>query len=225
MAGDLTLQARTQQNTYKAIQKDNVATYARCNRRGELIVPDFFTQLAFEGRVYVAGNAARETAETIGDATFLDTQPSLLLDIPANTVGVVLEVVLDQGGTEATGILTTLMTVDTKVRRTSGDTATIRNYRINGTQPNTSVATVTVHDEGTTNSVVTANGTDISIFSALHPFDENGLAGSDFRWNARDYTPVVLHGPASLAVYSFGTGQPDYFWHIIWAEIPSTSFV
>ena len=68
----------------------------RLNRRGELITPDWYQQLVADGRVFLASNAARETAEAIGTATtWSDTDPALLLDVPDGKTAIPLEMIYD----------------------------------------------------------------------------------------------------------------------------------
>ena len=61
-----------QQDTYTSAG-EQAFIGARANPRGELVTPDWMTQLVMDGRVYNVSNAARETALAVGGTSFSDT--------------------------------------------------------------------------------------------------------------------------------------------------------
>ncbi len=215
-----------QQDSYSA-HKDGTAGLIRLNRRGEVIPADWIMQLIFDGRVFIASNVAMETVNLLGDASYAEAVAGLALDVPNGVTVIPLEIVLTQAGTVAGGDITVLMTVDTKLRITSGVASTPRNYLINATEPYPSMCTVKSHKEGTTNLVVATPAGDYSFYSKM--MAEDIVSGYDQQviWTARDYPPPIIKGPGAVVIYTYPATStaPSYFWHMIWAEIPTTNAV
>lgn len=192
-------------------------------RDGALVGVDWVQALVLEGRVFMASNAAMETARDIGRAAYVETEPAIALDVPAGTIAIPLEIQLEQGGTAASDTVTVLLTVDDKERITSGNAATIRNLRIHSADAYSPTCKLYHHDESATALLVSAPAEDNTFFAKacnhgleLGP-DQNVL------WSAREHLAPVLEGPASLCVYWYGTDDPEGFWHIIWAEFPANT--
>jgi len=214
------------QTTYPA-SADEESVRARLNRRRELIIPDFYTQLVVDGRCFIASNAAMETAEDIGRlGTYLGTEPAICIDVPSGTTMEPLEVVLRQGGTVANATFDVMLTVDDAVRITSGTAVTPRNYLINATEPRTSACTIKKQSEAGTNLVTSDNNEENTFFHALLPADIDALEGGHVTWTARENIAPIIVGPGAMLVYAFvATAEPQFFWHIIWAEYPTVSMV
>ncbi len=211
------------QTTYEEFP-DGTAGMIRLNRRGEIVAADWVMQLVLDGRVFIASNAAMETARDIGNATYTETEPAIAIDVPTGTTLIPLEIMIYQGGAVATADVTILMTVDdTGGRITSGNAVTARNYLINATEPNSSAVTVKIHDEGTTALVTAVPNEDNTFFAKLQAEALVGGDLQDVHWSARKYIPPVIKGPGSLVIYWYGTGNPEGFWHLLWAEIPTIS--
>jgi len=195
----------------------------RLNPRGEVIGIDQYQQWVLDGRVFVASNAARETAEAIGTATtWSDTDPALLLDVPNGTTAIPLEIIMNQGGTVAGGNITLLITLSDKIRYSSGGVAiTGQNMRFD--EPRNSTCKFYT---GSTNIVAAANTDDISLFSQNLIHDIDTLEGGNIQWTARKFIAPELVGPAALVIYAVaGTTQPSFFYSIKWAEFATTEVI
>ena len=195
----------------------------RLNRRGEVITPDWYQQLVADGRVYVASNAARETAEAIGTATtWSDTDPALLLDIPEGKTVIPLEILLNQGGTVAGGAITVLITLSDKIRYSSGGVLLApKNMRFDASR--TSGCSFYT---GSTDIVAAANSEDITLYATILDQDvatiPSGI-GTRVHWTARQYLAPELIGPASLVIYAVaGTTQPSFFYTVKYAAFDTT---
>lgn len=204
---------------------DGIYVAARMNRRGELIVPEFFAQLAVDGRIFQVSNPTRGTAVAMGGTSFSDTAPAFLVDVPSGTTIIPLEVAFSQGGTVAGAVITGLITYDNKLRYSSGGTAqTIRANRTDA--PNASNCSAYSGGSAITAAAVGVANTlkarlispDVSpSVDVAFPGYEQGLF-----WSVRESPPPVLVGPASLVIYTYaGTTQPSWFYTIRWAEMPT----
>ncbi len=213
------------QNSYAAVP-DGVQAMPRANRRGELIVPDWMTQVVIEGRVFHVSNPTKGTAVAMGGTSYSDTAPAFLVDVPLGYTIIPLEILLKQGGTVAGAVTTVLLTYDNKVRYTSGGTAqTIRPYRSDAP-----VATGCTAYSGASPITAAAVGISCTFWASLISPDVSPTADVNFpgfdncvEWTARQFVPPVLVGPASLVIYAYaGTTQPSLFYSVKWLEVPSS---
>lgn len=205
-----------QQDTYTSAG-EQAFIGARANPRGELVTPDWMTQLVMDGRVYNVSNAARETALAVGGTSFSDTAPAFLLDVPSGTTIVPLEINLHQGGTVAGAVITVLVTLSDKIRYSSSGTShTPQNMRFD--EPNSSDCSFY------TGATAGANTDDITIWGAQLEANVDSQANGKVEWSARNYIPPVLVGPASLVIYTYaGTTQPSWFFSINWWELSTAN--
>lgn len=199
----------------------------RLNRRGELVTIDQYQQWVFDGRVFLLSNIARETPAAMGtaSATFSDTDPALLVDVPNGTTMVPLEIILNQAGTVGGGVIRVLITLDDKVRYTSGGIAIPKqNMRFDEPRPSICPAY-----EGTTDIVAAAAGDDITLEGAYLDQDVGTApygTPTKIHWSAREKIAPVLVGPASLVIYTYAaTTQPSWFFVIKYAEFATTEVV
>jgi len=207
------------------IAADGSAGKIRLNRRGEVVTADMAQQWVFDGRVYVASNAARETAEAIGTATtWSDTDPALLLDVPSGATAIPLEIIMSQGGTVAGGAITVHITLSDKIRYSSGGVAITRqNMRFD--EPRSSQCPFY---SGSTDIVAAANADDITLFATM--LDQDVATDPNLNeailWTIKRFIAPVLVGPASLVIYALAaTTQPSFFYSIKWAEFDSTEVI
>lgn len=210
------------QDTYDAFG-ENTAGELRLNKRGELVPADWIIQLIFDGRVFICSPAAMETADKLGDSAYTATgaQAALVLDVPSGLTVIMLEIMLAQAGTVAGADVNVLMTVDDKVRITSGVAEVPRNYLINATEPRTSACTVYSHEEGTTNLVTAATAEDNSFYSKMMAENVTGGDTQNVFWSARENPPVIIKGPGAMVIHSYPASStaPSFLWHLIWAEL------
>ena len=196
----------------------------RLNRRGELVGIDQYQQWVFDGRVYLLSNIARETAAAMGtaSATFADTDPAILIDVPSGTTMIPLEILLNQGGTVGGGVVTVLITLEDAIRYSSGGIA-IPKQNMRFDEPRTSACAAY---EGTTDIVTSAATDDITLYGTILDQDVGTTPGSvatRVHWTARQYIAPELIGPASLVIYTYcSTPQPSWFFSIKYAEFDTT---
>ncbi len=221
------LDTEIKQDSYPAYV-EGTAGKIRLNPRGELVVPDFFLQLALDGRVFNASNAVQET-----DEAFVETgrgtnnvNPSLLLDVPTGTTVIPLEVIIDFGNTPGTSkdMVFTINTDDTTRYSSGGAAITPINMRKD--DPQTTACSVY---SGSTQIVASANTDDDTIFCSMveeEATPRTTNAGLPlFFWTARQYIPPVLIGPASFLVFVTAdtTNDQELNWSLKWAEIPTAN--
>jgi len=217
------IETSVRQDTYET-NGEGAAGRIRLNRRGELVTVDLYDQLVSDGRVFIGSNVARETAAAMGtaSATFDDTDPALLLDVPTGTTAIPLEIIMNQAGTVAGGNTMVLITLSDKLRYTSGGVAIPRqNMRFD--EPRTSNCPFY---EGTTDIVAIANTDDITLWGNMLVHDVDGLYGSNVDWSARKFLAPRLVGPASMVIYAYAAStQPSYLFSIKWAELDTTDVI
>jgi len=214
--------SKVNQSAYPAYP-EGAAGSIRLNRRGEAVGGDWIDQLVADGRCFIVSNQAMETARDIGFAGYVETEASIAIDVATGTTLIPLEIMMYQGGTAATADVTVLFTLDDAQRITSGNALTPRNYLINATEPNTSTSTVKFHDESGTDMVVVAPGEDTTFYAKMQAYALVGGDNQDIHWSAREYIAPHIKGPGSLVIYWYGTGEPEGFYHIVWAEIPTAN--
>ena len=207
------------------VNPEGTSGKVRLNIKGETVIADPIQQMIVDGRVFMISNQAMETARDIGNTAYTETEPAIAIDVPLGTTFIPLEIMLYQGGAVATADITALFTVDTVARITSGNALTPRNFLINSAQPNTSLVTAKCHDEGTTALITAAPTNDITFLAKLQAEALVGGDDQDIHWSAREFIPPIIKGPGSLVIYWYGTGNPEGFYHIVWAEIPTVNAV
>ena len=213
------------QDSYPA-HKDGTGGEMRLNRRGELVVPDFFTQLSIDGRVFNASNAVQETLEDISETGrgTNNINPALLLDVPSGTTGIPLEVILDVGADGTDEDIAITICTDDKIRYASGGAA-ITPVSMHKGDP---VSTACSFYSGSTTIVAGVNTDDDTIYSARIAAEgapRTTVTGQpSFFWSARLFVPPVLVGPAALLVFVVSaTADQTYMWSVKWAEIPTVN--
>jgi len=197
----------------------------RLNPRGELVVPDFFTQLVLDGRVFNASNAAQETLEDLSETSrgASNVNPALLLDVPTGTTAVPLEVLLDIGADGTDEDIAITICTDDATRYSSGGAAiTPVNMRKDDAQ-----SSACTFKSGSSTITAAANTDDDTLYSARIAAEgapRTSVTGTpSFFWTARLYTPPVLIGPASLLVFIVSaTADQTYMWSVKWYELPTT---
>lgn len=211
-----------QKSTYPA-HAEGTGPAVALNSRGEVRTTDWIQQFVNDGRVFIVSNQAMETARDIGNATYTETEPAIAFDVQLGTTLIPLEIMLYQGGAVATADVTVLFTLDDAARITSGNAATARNYLINATEPVASTSTIKFHDEDGTALVVAVPGEETCFFSKLQAEALVGGDTQDVHWSARKFIAPHIKGPGSLVIYWYGTGNPEGFYHIVFAEIPTVN--
>ena len=217
--GETVMRGVVSQDAYVGVAEQGYPA-VRMNPRGELIVPDWMTQLALDGRVFNISNVTIETV-ALGSTSFVDTDPFLLIDVPSGTTIIPLEVSLFQGGTVAGGIITVIITTDDGLRFSSGGTL-ITSINMRKDDPIASSVSAYVGDA---TAIVAAANVDADTLYVVR-FQEDVTSPTTTEmcfWSARTHIPPVLIGPASLLVHAFAaTTAPGLFWSVKWAEFATS---
>lgn len=209
-----------QQDSYVVSQEDSYKP-VRLNPRGELVVPDWMTQLALDGRVYNFSTPVQETALNLNTTArgTDNVNPAVLIDIPTGTTIIPLEIIMQIIAGTAEDVTVTINTDDGTRFSTGGTTRTPVNMRKD--DPNTS--STTVYTEPT----ATANTDDDTIWAKLVDGAQIATPTTDqptVFWSAKYYTPPILIGPAALLIF-VTSATDDHTWQfsIKWAEFATTA--
>lgn len=186
---------------------------------GNLVFTDWQSNLAMRGLVFNISNATKGTVLTVATTSYVDTTPVLLVDVPSGKTMIPIELILNQGGTVAGGVVTVISGVDNKVRYSSGGTAlTIRNSRLDDLVGTGAVA----YSGATANAVGREMGlfTELLSFDVIHAITTAGK--TSLTWRAS--VPRFLVGPASWLVYTFAaTTNASWHFYMSWAELDSAA--
>jgi len=194
----------------------------RLNPRGEIVVPDFFTQLALDGRVFNISNEVQE-----GGATALcgetapgtdNVNPSILVDVPTGTTIIPLEVMVMPEGTGTQGDWGIIrISTDDAVRYSSGGNALTP---INMRKDDVRSSSCSCFD-GSSQITASANTDDDSIW--MSSTDHSARANDMQLWSAKQFTPPILIGPASLLVFIIVSNvDEEILFSVKWAEFATT---
>jgi len=212
------IRLRMRQNTYDAVGEGQ-PVLARGNRRGELVVPDWMTQLAIDGNVFNISHAVQETGDLCGETSpgSDNVNPSILVDVPSGTTIIPLEVLLGVEGTGTAGDWLCRISTDDGVRYSSGGGALTP---VNMAKDDPSTSSTSAYS-GSTQIVASANTDDDTIW--FRRIDQAALGDSGnmslAHWSAKQFTPPILIGPASLLIYVIvGNVDNEVLFSVKWAE-------
>ena len=218
--------ARVNQGTY-LVSNDNSPADPRCNRRGELVVVDFWTQLVLDGRMFHIQVGTEDAP--VNSTTGVDDE--MVWAMADNPVGVTMLPAFAQVQLSAlaTGTAPVVMLeVDRgKARWSSGGTAFVpENLRTD--RPAVSQATAYVGTDITTGAKTAVPGS-MEIWRAA--WFEDAIAtgtGAEFKetfWCAKSKNiPVAIVGTGSLLLH-FGAATADITGYgcLQWAELPTSA--
>ena len=193
----------------------------RLNPRGELVVPDFFTQLVLDGRVFNISNEVQEGGATalIGETApgTNNVNPSIMVDVPTGTTIIPLEVMVMAESTGTSGDWVTVrISTDDKIRYSSGGNALTP---LNMRKDDPLASTCNCFD-GSSQITASANTDDDIIWMAS--YDYSARAGERLEWTAKHYTPPVMIGPSSLLVFcDVSNVDEEILFSVKWAEFQS----
>ena len=218
---------RVQQGTYLATNNNSSAD-ARANRRGELVVIDFWTQLVLDGRVFHI-QLGTEDAPINSTTGIDDTTVWALAD---NPVGITMLPAFAQVVMSGLGAATSpcvMLEVDrAKNRYSSGGTAYVaENLRTD--RPRVARATAYVGTDITAAAKTAVPGS-LEIWRAAWFEDAiatgTGAEWKDASWCAKDMIPVAIVGTGSLVLH-FGAATADLtgYGALQWAEMDTDSVI
>jgi len=218
---------RVRQNSYENYSEGQ-DRFARLNRRGELVVVDFWTQCIFDGRTFII-QVGTEDAPVDSTAAIDDTLAWISAD---NTTGYALiptscEITV-ANWTTAT-LAQAMIEVDRgKARYSSGGTAYVpENLRTD--RPRVAVGTFYV---GTDITLAAKTAVPGSIELARNQFSEDARATAEpgdflgWRWSARDRDTAVIVDVGNVNV-QFGAATADVggYGNLTFVQLPKESMV
>ncbi len=188
-------------------------------KRGEQVIIDWLTQMAFEGRAYqvIAGSI---TTPLVGDVVITDTAAEMSIDPPSGRTVIPVEGMI--GIRLGTGTLHEYAIKSVGAVSTVGDAFVPLPLRIGGAAA-TSTARVDAAGGVTVSAdVVTTTRQHWHYANPLDIVTAGGGTQPLLIWVPR--VPPILVGPACLycQIAATGTG-PSYYVHLDFIEIPSTS--
>jgi hypothetical protein len=215
------------QDSYSVNAEGSFPGY-RLNRRAEVVVPDFYMQLAADGRIFNASNAVQETLEDISETArgTNNVNPALLLDIPSGTTAFPMSVILDVGADGTDQDIALTINTDDGVRYSSGGVA-ITPINMRKDDPLTAAGSFYSGSSTITTAVNVDDDTIYSARIAAEGAPRTTVTGTpSFHWSSRVYPAPVLVGPASFLVFAISAAADQtYNWSVTWAEIPTVQAV
>lgn len=203
---------------------DGSTPAARLSKRREIITPDWYFQLAAEGRVFVSGDDVEATLID-GTAALVDTTPSYVLQGPPGTivVPIYIECELVTEGGAAPNIDIVYVQSNSITISTAGSVIDTFNVK-GGASPRASKA---VHQsDPTLDALATGNNAVVggsraipdNLVSVVGPLSWNVGTSATYEWVPR--APYMLTDGSMLLIYLY-TGTSDSKWrtHFVWAEL------
>jgi hypothetical protein len=213
---------RIAQDSYLATSDTVVNQFLRGNRRGELVVTDFITQLVADGRVFTGGSGP-EVGGIDSAAALDDTTPTFAIKAPAADTTVLILAASISMTAEGGAAGQADFVFDSTSRSLSGTTLTeIHNHNGSSTRTNLAQAVHTgTAGAGTGATVKHVEFADnqISVVGPLGP----GLDVLEVSYVP--IVPIALAAGGQFYIYTY-TGTSDSKWipNITWAEIPTADF-
>lgn len=209
-----------------ASAQDGTNPKIRLSRRAELIIPDWYFQLAAEGRIFYSGDELEATFND-GQATILDTTPTYVLKSPSGTYIVPLAIELELTTEGGAAPLVDVVYIQGDSPITTQGTTIIAYNALGGASPRASKAIHQLNPTVTAlaaNNVILTGGRNIPdnlLSVGLADTVDHGVALVDMatlRWSPP--APLLMTDGAQISVY-FGTGTSDSKWRslFVWAEL------
>lgn len=211
---------------------DGATPSFRLSKRGELIVPDWWFQVAAEGRIFMFGDGIEDTHDD-GQAALADTTPTYILKAPSGGTVLVpmgVEMELTTEGGAAPNIALTYVQEDITVS-TAGTTRTVLNA-LGGLSPRASQAVAQLNPTmaaftGAQNVVLkaTRNIVDniLSVENIVTGAAAGGAIAQNFPLATLNWTPMgplILRAGSMISLHVY-TGTSDSKWRTtwMWAEL------
>ena len=218
--------ARIRQDSYESYGEDTLRP-PRSNRRGELVVCDFWTQLVFDGRMFHMQMGTESTP--VNSETTVDDQRAWMV-VDGTDGWTLLPAIYEVGLAvlAAATVIEAYLEIDrAKIRYSSTGTAYVpENLRTD--RPRTSIASAAYVGPDVTVAAKTAVPGSIEI--GRHNFIEDAIAtatGAETKFyclNARERPLPAVVGIGSICCH-FGASTADCTGYgcVEWAELPSES--
>ena len=189
----------------------------KASKRGELIVIDWYKQMAIEGRVFQV-RAGTITTPIVGDLLITDAAAEMCADAATGTT--IIPSYLNIGIRLGTGILHEYAAKSVGAVSTAGTAFVPLNLLVGGAAPASTARAATAGGCTVAAEVAT---TTRRHWSASNPLTVGaGNEQTTFEWTPR--VPPVCVGPASFYVQiaASGTG-PSYYAHFNYVELATTA--
>ncbi len=217
----------------------------RTNEVQELLVPDYYLELAMQGRIFSAGDGV-ESTKNDGVAALVETTPSYMLKAPSGNAGVAivpLEFVfeLDTEGGDVPFIQMTYVQKDISVTTAGTPLVALNHFNDpNGARPSVAIAQLNPVVGAIVSTAGITGNENVVIAGALNLVDnlitvESIVTGTaaggaitgdlsnslTLRW--RPAAPYAMVNGSMITVYMY-TGTTDSKWRVsmTWAEVPTT---
>ena len=188
-------------------------------RDGAAFTADYALKLSLMGRSFSTTGAAANTKTGALSTSFVDTTPSLLLDIPTGTVCMPQRVQLVQTATVGGGAVQALIAVSRTAIAYSSGGSVLAGWSTRNDAPYTQACTFYLSATATT-ALLTRQ---VAQFQVGPDVSTAEGADNTMLWTPKKYNqPLILVGPASFGVFCWSTGTGvDLFYSIGWSEVPS----
>ena len=196
---------------------DNAMADLEATRRGELIVIDWYAQMAQEGRIYQV-RAGTITTPLVGDLLITDSAAEMCADAASGTT--IIPVQANLSIRLGTGILHEYAAKSVATASTAGTAFVPLNLKIGGTA---ATSTARVAAAGAVSVTAELATTTRRHWSQSNPLAV-GAGHSPIPYNWRPKAPPVLVGPACfyVQVAASGTG-PSYYASFDYVELLTTA--
>lgn len=213
---DITIQGRVGQSSPRA-EADGIKADIKLNRRGEVCVVDFYTQMALEGRAFQI-RMGTITVPAVGDVVITDTKAEMCVDAVTGTT--VLPVHCHIAVRLGTGTLHEYAVKSVAAVSTSGTAFVPLPLFIGGRASTCACRAAEAGGVVTIAELVTTTRCHWHVANPLAV-----AAGHSFTthvWEPRTPPPVVGPANAYVQVAATGTG-PSYYSAFEYIELPTTS--
>jgi hypothetical protein len=206
--------------TSKEVVGNNGQVQAAGTRWGFAYEMDWIAAMALEGRLFWTSRAEALVTPVAGRATILALQPELVIDVPAGTSIIPIQIACQVE--VAAGTLNEFFAISSRAVRGAGTSTLGAAINVRGDAPVASACTV--YHTYSANAAATASP--IYFFRAGYPF-AHATTDPLLKWvySIREHTPMVIVGPGSISVH-FGSGAggaPTGFITASWVEVPSST--
>ena len=215
---------KVRQNTYE-VYADGQERVSRGNRRGEQIVIPSFLQASFDKKVFQASIGTATTPVSFAKTAYDADQPQLVIDVPAGTTIVPIELTVDLEDSAGTDNEIIWGCAGANVGAGTSTAVTPVNLWIPPTGGQAPATRCSAYRQ------YTGNGTDVTSESDFIEFVRWVYAFADattdpvkhFHWNAMESPAPVINGAGSLVLWVVGaTTAPAGFVRAKWWEFSDT---
>lgn len=223
------LRIRRQVSSVTRATDDDKWMNLRGTRDGAMISADWLTAMALEGRCFGV-NSGTDTQAVTHNATYLATEPDMLITVPSGTTIIPVFIQTNFEDTDTPAVVDVVAVATSVYDAVTTDTdLTIYNMRMDAPYTSTCQAVGVVQS---TTAATPLDGNYIEFWRgaagmAEDAFNSNLTPTNELitraAWNIKDsLVPPVIVGEGSLYIYMSGTKSIGFI-TAIWVELPSTA--